>query len=86
MREQRDTGSAGVRQASTEIIPETHTQLVACFHQREEAVAAIAAQVGAGAAGDFSPCRLAADIVFRAVGVQRDTGRSSAARNSSLRR
>src|SRR5208283_4767233 len=46
--------------------------LGAGFHEAEEGIAAIAARIGASAGGDFAPRDLAADIVFRAVGVQRD--------------
>ena len=65
-------GASWHTEAVAEIIPETDSLLGAGFHEAEEGIAAIAAQIGAGAGGDFAPRHLAADVVFRAVGVQRD--------------
>ncbi len=61
-------------QAVAKILPEADALLGAGFHEPEERIAAIAPQIGAGAGGDFTPGHLAADIVFRAVGVQRVLG------------
>jgi hypothetical protein len=59
-------------QAVAEVIPEADGLLGAGFHEAQERVTAIAPQVAAGSGGDFAPRYLAADIVFRAVGVQWD--------------
>ena len=52
-----------------EVVPEGDAELGAGLEQAEESVAAIAADVASGAAADFSLGDLAANIVFRAVGV-----------------
>ena len=44
------------------------------FDEPEEGVAAVASDVAVGAATDVTLGHLAADVVFRAVGVQRDLG------------
>lgn len=49
-------------------------ELVAGLHQREEGVPAIAAVVRACAGADLAAGDLAADVVFRAVGMERDVG------------
>jgi hypothetical protein len=48
--------------------------LGAGLHEAEECITAVAARVRAGAAGDFAPGDVGADVVFRAVGVERNIG------------
>lgn len=57
-----------------EIVSEGEPEFCACLGQAEEGVAALAACVAAGAAADLALGDLAADVVFRAVGVKRDIG------------
>jgi hypothetical protein len=58
-------------EADTEITPKGQTELSACLHQTEEG---LASDFGSGAAADRATGDLAPDVVFRAVGVQRDLG------------
>jgi hypothetical protein len=60
--------------ACSEIVPEIDRELGAGLGEREEGVATIAAVIAAGAAADFTSSDVGADVVFRAVGVQRDFG------------
>ncbi len=39
---------------AAKILPETHTQFGACFHQRQKGIVTLAARVGTGAAGYFA--------------------------------
>src|SRR5215831_20043003 len=57
-----------------QIVPECDFELGACFGEAEEGVAAVAAEIAARAAAEFAPGDVAADVVFRSVGVQRDFG------------
>jgi hypothetical protein len=70
--ERRQVRGVGDEEAAAEITPEPNAELLAGFPQAEEGVAAVATLIGAGAAGDFAFDHLAADVVFGAVGVQRD--------------
>src|SRR5271157_3968007 len=65
-------GSVGHPEPGAEILPEGDAELAACLAEAEECVSAIAAGVAAGAAADGTLGHLAADVVFRAVGVQRN--------------
>ena len=58
--------------AVAEVIPEADGLLGTGFHKPEEGVAGIAACVRTGAGGDLAARDLAADVVFRTVGMQRD--------------
>ena len=58
-------------EAVAKIIPEADGLLGACFISPRK-VATIAACIRTGSGGDFAARHLAANIVFRAVGVQRD--------------
>jgi hypothetical protein len=55
-------------------VPEADTLLGAGFHQTEKGVATVSAQITSRSAGDLPPGDLAADVVFRSVGVQGDVG------------
>ena len=64
----------GIRdlQAGTEVVPERDGELGAGFQQAEEGVTGLLAGRGTGFAGDPAFGDEAADVVLRAVGVQRD--------------
>jgi hypothetical protein len=66
--------AVGVRdvQPVPEVVPERDGELGAGFQQAEEGVAGLLAGGGAGLAGDPAFDDEAADVVLRAVGVQRD--------------
>ena len=66
-----DGRCAGHGEAGAEVIPEPDGLLGTGFHQAEEGVAAIAAGVRAGAARDLAAGYVGADVILRAVGVQR---------------
>lgn len=55
-----------------EIALERQAELAAGLHQAEESFAAVAAGVRAGGGGDLAVGDPAADVVLRAVGVERD--------------
>ena len=57
---------------AAEIVPESDAQLGAGLGQTKEGIAAIATNVAAGATADFAFGHLTADIVLRAVRVQRN--------------
>src|SRR5260370_41629263 len=57
-----------------QVVPERDAELGASFGDAEEGVAAVSAVLAAGAAADLSLGDLAADVVFGAVGGQRDFG------------
>src|SRR6266851_6683716 len=61
-------------ETGAEVVPECDAELCAGFGEAEEGVAAVATGVASGAAADLSLCDLAADIVFRSVGVERNFG------------
>src|SRR5271157_5931115 len=65
-------GSAGHPEPGAEVVPEGDAELTASLAEAEECVPAVAAGVAAGAAADGTLGHLAADVVFRAVGVQRN--------------
>ena len=55
-------------------MPEWYAELGAGLGEAEEGVSAVSTGVASGAAADLAFGDLAADIVFRAVGVERDLG------------
>ena len=57
-----------------EIVPEWDSELCAGLGEAEEGIAAIATGVASGASADLSLDDLAADVVLRSVGVERDFG------------
>src|ERR1035437_8009073 len=63
---------AGGTEPGAKVVPERDTKLAAGLTKTEEGVAAVAPGVGLGAAADLALGHLAADVVLRAVGVQRD--------------
>src|SRR5271163_4135187 len=69
-----DMSAAGDFEACAEVVPEFDAVLAAGLQEAEKAVAAVAADVGAGSSADLALGDLAADIVLGAVGVQRDIG------------
>jgi len=69
--QEADFGVARNGEPCAEVVPEGDAELGAGLAEAEEGVAAIAADIAAGSAADFSPCDLAADIVFRSVGASR---------------
>src|SRR5690625_3175275 len=74
VRERRDLVRTGDQEAIAEITPEGDAELVACLHQREEGVPTVPAELGACAGTDLAPGNLAADVVFGAIGMERDLG------------
>ena len=70
----RDSWLAWDAEPGAEIVPEAEAELAAGLEQAEEGVAAVAAGVAAGAGADLAPGDLGADVILRAVGVQRDLG------------
>jgi len=61
-------------ETAAQIVPESDAVLGAGFGEAEEGIAAIAADVAACSCADFALGHLASDVVFRAVGVERDVG------------
>jgi hypothetical protein len=57
-----------------EVIPESDAELRAILIEAEKGVAAVATNIASGAAADLSLGDLAADIVLRCIGVQRNFG------------
>ncbi len=72
MREVGDGWVAGDDEPGAEVVPERDAELGAGLGEAEEGIAAVAAGIAARAAADLAFGHLAADVVFRAVGVERD--------------
>ena len=72
VRQVRDIGAGEDTEPGAKIIPKADAELAAGLGEAEESVAAVATSVAAGAAADVTLGNLAADVVFRAIGVQRD--------------
>jgi len=68
----RDGGSGGDTEPGAQVVPEGDAEFFAGLAEAKEGVATIAAGVAVGSAADLTFGHLAADVVFRAVGVQRD--------------
>lgn len=68
----RDDWLTWAGEPAAEIIPESDAHLGASLGQPEEGVAAVATDVAAGATADFAFGHLTADVVLRAVRVQRN--------------
>jgi hypothetical protein len=62
---------------SAEVVPDRDPELAAGLAEAEEGIATVTTEVGSGATADMALGHLAADVVLRAVGVQRDLGRGS---------
>ena len=58
--------------SAAEVVPESDAQLGAGLGQAKEGIPAVATDIAAGTAADFAFGDLAADIVLRGIGVQRD--------------
>ena len=67
-----DDRAARNRESCAEVVPERDVELGASFEDGKEGVTTLAPDVRAGAAADFTPGDMAADVVLRSVGVQRD--------------
>src|SRR4051794_34387785 len=67
-----DSGLVWDGEPGAEVAPDRHSELLAGFHQAQERVPAIPADVAAGSAADLAPGYLGADVVLRSVGVLRD--------------
>ena len=74
MRTSNDAAVSIVPPISREIIPEDDSQFFASFGEAKESIAAIATDIAAGAAADLAFGDVSPNIVFRAVGVERDFG------------
>ena len=70
----RDIGLTADAEARTKVIPEDNPKFFACLAEAEEPVTAVAAHVATSAATDFSFGYHAANVVFGAIGVERDFG------------
>src|SRR3979411_948604 len=57
---------------ATEIIPDRDAELVAGLGQTEESIATVAAAIAACSGTDLPPCDVTADVVFGAIGVERN--------------
>ena len=68
----RDGRTAADAEPGAKIIPEGDAELPASLGEPEECVAAVATDVAVGSAADVALGHLAADVVFRAIGVQRN--------------
>ena len=66
----RDGRIAADAEFGVKIIPEGNAELPACLGEPEECVAAVATDVAVGSAADVAFGHLAANVVFRAIGVQ----------------
>src|SRR5271165_3824317 len=64
-----DDGASENRQPGTEIIPERDVKLGAGLGEAKEGIAAVATEIAASAAANLAPGDVAADVVFRSVGV-----------------
>lgn len=64
--------AAGNGEPVAEVVPESDAELGAGFYQTEESITAVSPEIAAGATADLSFGDLAADVVLRAIGVQRD--------------
>jgi hypothetical protein len=69
--QRRDCGTAADTEPGAKIVPEGDAEFAAGLGKTEEGVTAVATGVAAGSAADVTLGHLAADVVFRAVGVQR---------------
>ena len=65
---------AGDGEAVAKVIPERDFELGAGFGEAEKGIAAVTTDIAAGAGADLAPGDVAADVVLRSVGVQRDFG------------
>src|SRR5215475_15681154 len=66
--------AAGDGQSGAEIVPERDFELGAGLGQTEEGVSAVTTDITARPTADLSSGDVAADVVLRSVGVQRDFG------------
>ena len=57
---------------AAQIIPERDAKFVTGLDETEERVAAIPSDLAPGSGADLPPCDVAADVVFRSVGVERN--------------
>ena len=69
-----DFGNALDVEPVAEIVEERDAKFLAGLHQSEKDITRVAARFGPCAAGDFALGDMAADVVLRAVGMQRDLG------------
>jgi hypothetical protein len=67
----REGGTSNIEPCA-EVVPVTDAELGAGLGEGEEGIARIATAIAAGPARDFAPGDVATDVVFRAIGVQRD--------------
>src|ERR1700733_15949017 len=72
IREVGDDWTAAYTKSGAKVIPESDSELPAGLGQPEKGVTAVAANLAMRSAADFALGHLASDVVFRAVGVQRD--------------
>src|ERR1700675_217466 len=69
-----DGVSARDGESVAKVVPERDFELGAGFGETEKGIAAITTDIAAGAGTDLPPGDVAADVVLRSVGVQRDFG------------
>src|SRR3954470_8368653 len=70
--EARNRRRGGHVEPSAEVVPERDPELAAGLGEAEEGIATVTTEVGFGATADMAFGHLAADVVLRSVGVQRD--------------
>src|SRR6202035_5992869 len=68
----RAAATATVRWPGAKIIPEGDAELPAGLGEPEKCIAAVATDVAVGSAADVAFGHLATDVVFRAIGVERN--------------
>ena len=70
VREIWNFGLPGETQPRAQVIPEPYAQFEACFCQAEERVAAVSPDIASGPTANLALRDLAANVIFRAVGVK----------------
>jgi hypothetical protein len=68
----RDSGCAWDSEPCAEVVAKIDAELGAGLGEGEEGVATVATDIAAGAAADFASGDVAADVILRSVGVQRN--------------
>src|ERR1700733_13201038 len=69
----RDGGAAADAESGAKVVPKGNPELPAGLGESEKRVAAVATDVAVGSAADVAFGHLATDVVFRSIGVQRNS-------------
>ena len=70
--QRRDDWLTRDTETTSEVVPECDAEFGARLGQSEEGIAAVTSEIAAGSSADFTPCYLTSDVVFGAIGMQRD--------------